>query len=171
MSSGRTTRRLATWLHTLFPALSERWIARHPVARSQDVPWAPADVRPEDARLGLVTTAGVHLAEEPAFGMDDPDGDPGWRVLPADRPASAFRITHDYYDTRAARRDLDVVFPMRRLAELVDAGRLGASTARHAGLMGHIDGRHVETLVRETAPDVAALFRDERADIVLLAPA
>jgi D-proline reductase (dithiol) PrdB len=171
MNAGRMARRLATVLHRLFPALSDRWLARHPVARSVDVPWAPVGMPTSRARLGLVTTAGVHLAGQPAFDMRDPEGDPGWRALPSDPSPDAFAITHDYYDTRAARRDLDVVFPVRRLRELVAAGRLGALTARHAGLMGHVDGAHLVTLVERTAPDVAALFRDERADIVLLAPA
>jgi D-proline reductase (dithiol) PrdB len=119
----------------------------------------------------VVTTAGLHLRQQPAFDMSDPDGDPGWRVLPTDTPSDAYTITHDYYDTRAARRDLEVVFPLQRLRELVAAGRLGALTSGQAGLMGHVDGRHLETLLRETAPALAAFFRDQRADIVLLAPA
>jgi D-proline reductase (dithiol) PrdB len=167
----RLARRLVTRLHALFPALSDRWLARHPVARSADVPWAPVPLPLARARLGFVTTAGVHGTAQPPFDMSDPDGDPGWRTLPADAPPDALTITHDSYDTRAARRDLEVVYPLRRLLELVAAGRLGSLTARHAGLMGHVDGAHVETLVRRTAPEVAALFRDERADIVLLAPA
>lgn len=167
----RLLRRLATAAFARFPGLTERWLDRNPMDVADDVPWTPFHGTLGGARLGLVTTAGVHGADQPAFDMLDPDGDASWRVLDANPPRGTFEITHESYDTRAARQDLDVVFPLRRATELVTAGRLGGLTAKHAGLMGHIDGPLLERLTSETAPAIAQLFRDQRADIVLLAPA
>ena len=167
----RLRRALATRLADRFPSLVDRWLERHPVARSADVPWTPFRGELSRARVGLVTTGGVHLAGQPPFDAEDDDGDPSWRELPARPAPPGFRITHPWYDTRPARADLNLVFPLERLAELAAAGRIGSPVARHAGLMGHVDGRHLATLQRETAPAVARLFRDQRADIVLLVPA
>ena len=167
----RLARRVATALFKRFPSLTERWLARNPVAREDDVPWTPLGRPVASCRVALVTTAGVHTADQRPFDMEDSDGDPGWRPLPGDTPPDGWRITHDYYDTAPARRDLDVVFPLRRLRELAAAGRIGGLVDVHAGLMGHVDGRHVATLRDETAPEVARHLRDQRADLVLLAPA
>jgi len=167
----RLLRRLATAAFARFPGLTERWLDRNPMAVADDVPWTPFTGTLAGARLGLVTTAGVHGTDQPAFDTGDPDGDAGWRVLDGSLQPGAFTITHDYYDTTSARADLDVVFPLRRARELVRAGRLGGLTEQHAGLMGHVDGPLLETLTSETAPAIAEMFRDQRADIVLLAPA
>ena len=73
--------------------------------------------------------------------------------------------------TTAALLDPNVIFPVDRARELVEAGRLGGLVDEHVGLNGHIDGKHVTALVERSAPVIAAHFRDQRADIVLLAPA
>ena len=75
------------------------------------------------------------------------------------------------YLNRAARRDLNVFYPLDRLRELVAAGRLGGLTAQHVSLMGHVEEHHLPTLTGSTAPQIAQLMRDQRADIVLLVPA
>jgi len=167
----RTWRRLTTALFARFPSLVDRWLERHPVERSTDVPWTAFEGEVARARVGLVTTAGVHLRDQRPFDMEDSDGDPSWRRLPSDAPEDALAVTHDYYDTRSARRDVNVVYPGARLHELARAGRVGAVAHTHAGLMGHVDGPHLATLVERTAPRVARSFVDQRADIVLLAPA
>ena len=106
-----------------------------------------------------------------AFDMRDPRGDASHRVLPTGSEPADLTITHDYYDTRAARRDLDVVYPVQRLRELVAAGRLGGLTEQQVSLMGHVEESLLPTLTGQTAPEVARLMRDQRADIVLLVPA
>jgi D-proline reductase (dithiol) PrdB len=163
--------RLLSRLYAAFPALTERWVARHPVAAETDVPWTPLRKPLAECTVAVVTTGGVHLASQPPFDMSDPDGDPGFRVLPADAPDGELVITHDYYDARDARRDRNLVYPVERLAQLAAAGRVGGVASRHVSLMGHVGGRHVETLRRSTAPAVAELLRGLPADVALLVPA
>lgn len=167
----RVKTRLVTALYARFPALARRWLRRHPMPVATDVPWTEASVPLEQARLGLVTTAGVHLRSQQAFDMRNPHGDPSHRVLPTDATPADLTITHDYYDTRAARHDLNVVYPVERLRELVAAGRLGNLTEANVALMGHVEESQLPALTRQTAPEVARLMRDQRADIVLLVPA
>lgn len=168
---GRILRRLTTKLFARFPSLTDRWLAKHPVERVRDVPWTPFDVPLEEARLGLLTSGGVHLDDQLPFDTRDADGDPGWRILPVDTPDERLVISHETYDTTAALLDHDVVYPLRRARELVAAGRLGSLCDEHVGMMGHIQGRHLEPLVERSAPAIAQHFVAQRADLVLLVPA
>ena len=63
-----------------------------------------------------------------------------------------YAITHDDYDHRDADRDLNVVFPVTRLKEMVASGIVGALSERHFAFMGHITGDHVARLTEEFAP-------------------
>ncbi len=79
-------------------------------------------------------------------------------------------ITHDYYDHRAADRDLNCVFPLERLRELSAAGELGGVARRHVGMMGHILGSERRRLVEESAPQIAHLLREDGVDAALASP-
>jgi D-proline reductase (dithiol) PrdB len=120
--------------------------------------------------VAVVTTAGVHHRGQRPFDMEDPDGDPSYRKIDMTKPLSDLMITHDYYDHADADRDLNIVFPAERLRELEAEGVVGKLSHTHYGFMGHIDGRHIHTLVSETAPEVAGLLRAQGVDAVLLVP-
>lgn len=164
---------LVTWIFSRFPWLAERWAARHgaPGDGEEKVPWARLAGPLSRARVALVTTAGIHLKDQQPFDMEDKEGDPSYRVLPSRLPEDAWTITHDYYDSRDALEDVNIVLPLDRLHELAGAGAIGEVSPRHLSFMGHIDGPHVETLLRTTGPEVAGLLAEDGVDAVLLAPA
>ena len=135
------------------------------------LPWAEPRKPLRDAVVAVVTTGGVHRTDQPPFDMADPDGDPTFRELPADSPRDALTITHDYYDHRDARADLNLVLPVGRVRDLVAHGVVAGLHPRVYSFMGHIDGRHVDTLRRETAPEVAARLAAGGVDYALLVPA
>ena len=122
-------------------------------------------------RLALITTGGVHLNSQPPFNMKDPAGDPSFREIPADIAVRELVITHDYYDHSDADIDVNVVFPIERVKDLKRSGDVGTVNDRHFSFMGHITGRHLETLLNETAPRVAAELKKDDVDIVILTPA
>jgi D-proline reductase (dithiol) PrdB len=163
--------RVAVQLFKRVPWLGEQWARRHRFVEATTIPWAPLRTPLDRAVVALVTTAGVHLAADPPFDMEDPDGDPSFRVIPAGAPRAALTITHKYYDHSAADRDLNVVLPIDRLGELRDAGRIGAIAPRIYSFMGHVDGRHLGTLIERTAPDVAGRLVADGAEAVFLTPA
>jgi D-proline reductase (dithiol) PrdB len=119
--------RVLAALYGRLPLLSTLAARRWSVG-SSTIPWAPARVPLPEASIALVTSAGVHLGRDPPFDMS-PDGDAGFRVIPGDARSHDLTITHDYYDHRAADRDVNCVFPLDRLRELAAAGRVGASRA------------------------------------------
>jgi D-proline reductase (dithiol) PrdB len=167
----RVKNRWLAALATAFPSVGERFAAGYRAERVEGgVPWAPVRKPLAASTIALVTTAGVHHRDQPPYDMRDRDGDPSFRELDLARPLDSLMITHDYYDHSDADRDLNVVLPVERLRELAAAGEIGGVARLAYGFMGHITGRHLETLKATTAPRVAAAVKRAGADAVLLAP-
>lgn len=165
--AGRAVARLLFSL----PWVQRRWARRYRSVESAEVPWSPLRKPLAECRVALVTTAGVHLADDVPFDMGDPQGDPSFRAIPSGAAAESLRITHDYYDHRSADRDPNVVFPLHALRQLQAEGRVGPSAERFFSLMGHIEGPHLKRLVQDTAPAVAAALRAQAVDIAVFTPA
>jgi D-proline reductase (dithiol) PrdB len=163
--------RIAVQLFKHAPWLAARWARGHRFVEGDEIPWAPLRKPLREATVTMVTTAGVHLRSDPPFDMDDPDGDPSFRAIPSTADRAELVITHKYYDHSAADRDLNVVLPIDRLRELAAEGVVGGIGPTFYGFMGHIDGRHVKTLIEVTAPTVAGRLRADRVDAVFLTPA
>jgi len=129
----------------------------------------PPFVRPKrplpESRISLVTTGGVHLAGGPRFDIDDPAGDCSYREIPTH--AEVLTWTHAYHRPDEG-SDLDAVFPLWTLRDLVSAGEVGALNHRHFSFMGAI---HEAGPLRErTAPEVADKLVEDGVDAVLLTP-
>ena len=106
-----------------------------------------------------------------AANMQDSEGDPSFRAINAATISRDYRITHDYYDHSDAEKDLNIVLPLERLRELQQEGIIGKLADTHYSFMGHIDGRHIATLIGRTAKQVVKNLKRDNVDIVLLTPA
>ena len=153
-----------------FPSLGKRVSDAFSTVQTRGVPWTPPRKLLSECKVALVTTAGVHHRDQPPFDMHDREGDPSFRVIDAFRPASDLMITHDYYNHSDADQDINIVFPVERLKELEREGVIGQAARFHYAFMGHIVGRHIKTLVNESAPDVTGKLKADAIDIVLLTP-
>lgn len=170
MGVSRLKNRLLAKVFTTFPSLAERWGKRLEF-HGGEIPWSEPRKPLHEAVVALVTTGGVHLTTQEPFDMTDPDGDPTFREVPVDALRSSLAITHDYYDHRDAERDVNLVLPLDRLGEMVAAGVLGGLHGVAYSFMGHIGGPHLETLQKESAPEVARKLADAKVDYALLVPA
>ncbi|WP_033423381.1 glycine/sarcosine/betaine reductase selenoprotein B family protein [Geopsychrobacter electrodiphilus] len=168
----RLKNRFLARLTTRFPALAQRFIAAYqPQETEGAIPWVQPAVSLRQAKLALVTTSGIHHRNQLPFDMGDVDGDPSYRVLNGEELFYDFQITHDYYDHTDAEKDPNIIFPLDRLRELVSEGVLGRLAQTHYAFMGHIDGRHIATLLDKTAREVAERLKADEVDLVLLTPA
>lgn len=167
---GRLKNRLLAKLLTRFPKLLDRIIEKTETFEVHGIPWTPLKKPLSVSKVAIVTTAGVHLKSQTPFNMQDANGDPSYREIPLAAPREEYTITHDYYDHTDADKDLNIVFPIDRLKEMKEAGAIGALAETNYGFMGHIDGPHIETLIKKTAPEVAARMRKEGIDVALLTP-
>ena len=170
MSLSRLKNRAIAKVITTFPSLSRRLIEAYHPWESEDIPWTPVRKPLAESTLALVTTSGVHHRNQEPFDMHDKEGDPSYRVIDLGRPLSSLMITHDYYDHSDADKDVNIVFPVERLQELAGERVIGRLAPRAYSFMGHIDGRHITTLVEGTGPEVAERIVADGADAVLLTP-
>jgi len=138
-----------------------------------DVAWTPLRTPLWTCRVALLTSAGIAPRDTAPFDQqgerDNPWwGDPSWRRLPSDVTEADVRVCHLHIDHRPIEDDLDVALPLRRLAELVDDGVVGAVSDSHYSIMGYVlDARE---LVEVTAPEIAADLVAHEVDLVVLVP-
>lgn len=118
-----------------------------------------------ESRLALVSTGGVHLPDQQRFDIDDYLGDCSYREIPA--TATDLTWTHAYYRPEEE-TDLDSVFPLWTVRDLVVKGAVGELNRRHFSFMGAIHDSG--PLMEETAPEVAAKLAEDGVDAALLTP-
>lgn len=171
MSTKTWKDRILAKLFTRFPTLVERWAKSQDFIVKLDTPWALLSKDLKECRIALVTTAGLHLRSQPPYDMEDREGDPTFREIPSWARPEDLMITHNYYDHRDADQDVNVVLPMQRLRELEAEGVIEGIASRHFSFMGHIIGRHIDTLTKRTGPEVARMLKDDGVDAVFLTPA
>ena len=168
----RFKNRLIAKVITRYPSLAQRFItAYEPWESGEAVPWAPPQKPLAECKLALVTTSGVHHSEQEPFDMQDSEGDPSFRTIDAATISGGYKITHDYYDHSDAEKDLNIIFPLQRLQELQQEGVIAQLADTHYSFMGHIDGRHIATLIGQAAQEVVKRLKQDQVDVVLLTPA
>lgn len=146
------------------------FLKAYPWRRIDPVPRTVLSKPLAECKAGLVTSAGFHTPEQPAFNQDLKGGDYSFREIPDDVPLDRLIESHrsQSFDHEGLQRDPNLVFPRDRLRELAARGIIGRVNHRHLSFMGSIvaPGR----LIRETAPAAAALFKQDQVDLALLAP-
>jgi D-proline reductase (dithiol) PrdB len=113
--------------------------------------------------VALATAAGVHLKSQERFNLA---GDFTWRKIPSDTPVDQLMVSHGGYDNSDVNKDINCMFPIERIHELVKAGLIKAEAPYHAGFMG--GGGNVEKFTNETGPAIAQMLKDEGVDAALI---
>ena len=131
------------------------------------VPFTPFDGDLSRANVSIVTAAGVHLRDQEPFNIGDDLGDLSYRVMGDEITSVDLMVTHDHYDHADADEDVNVVFPIDILLELVDEGFIGGIARKHVGFMGYT--MRLKDMYEQTAPAIAdEIDKGSRADVVLL---
>jgi D-proline reductase (dithiol) PrdB len=131
------------------------------------VPFTPFDGDLQRTNVALVTAGGVHLREQEPFNIADELGDLTYRVFPDDVDSAQLMVTHHHYDHTDADRDINVVFPIDVLRDLVAEGFIGGVARKHVGYMGYT--MQLKAMYEGTAPQIAnEIDRGGRADVVVL---
>ncbi|MBM4762969.1 hypothetical protein GNT69_11875 [Bacillus sp. B15-48] len=136
----------------------------HPI--EGDIPFTVYKKSMSESKVAFVTTAGVHLKTQDVFDVEA--GDPTVRLIPAECSEDELMISHTHYDRSDADQDINCVFPITRLKELVEERVIGSIAPTHYGLMGYIPD--TKPLVNQSIPLIVKQLQDEKVDAVILNP-
>ncbi len=149
---------------------------RGPFPDEDEPVWAPFEKRLAQARIALLTSAGLYLKDsQPSFDLEreqtHPEwGDPTWRAIPTTASAENIGVAHLHIDDEDLRADPEIALPAHLLAELAGEGVIGGTVAEHISVMGYQD-RNLREWQHRTAPELVAHLRGQAADGLILAPA
>jgi len=117
-----------------------------------------------ERKVVILSTAGLHRRNDRPFGVGAND----YRIIASDTPSSEIVMSHvsSNYDRTGYQQDINVVFPLQRLKELVEAGEIGSVAQYNYSFMGATDPTAMEKRARE----LAHIMKSEGVDAVLLVP-
>jgi D-proline reductase (dithiol) PrdB len=146
------------------------FLKAYPWRRIDPVPWTPLRRPLAQSRLALVSSAGFVAPGQAPFDESIRGGDPSFRTIDGGAEVRSLIDTHrsESFDHTGLQADPNLAFPLDRLRELQERGRLGTLNHRHLSFMGSITapGR----LVRDTAPEAAQWLAEDHVDCALFVP-
>ena len=133
-------------------------------------PWTPLKKPLGECKVAIVTSSGLIRKSDTPFDLSNPEGDPSYRVIPADTNPRELTFSHvsTNWDRTGFAMDVNVIFPLHRLKELVSEGFIGSLAQNYYAFMGAIF--NVEPLIASSAPDVGRQLADAGVDIALMVP-
>jgi D-proline reductase (dithiol) PrdB len=157
----------------LRPGLWQTINERYPGSMIEKADYVPlAELRKplSEARLTMISSCGVHAKIDPPLDVCHPFGDFRFRRVPSSARQQDLIIHQLKYPHDDADLDINVIFPIERLQEVVSDGVLGGLTQNFFSFIGY--NMDPERFERTVAHDIAeAVLHEERADAALLVPA
>ena len=118
--------------------------------------WTPLKKPLNECRVAFITAGGIHNKNQKPYHTA---GDWTYREIPSDTPSSELMVTHGGFDNSDINKDVNAMFPIDRLHELVDEGYIGGLVPTFFGFMG--GGGNVEKFREETGPEIARRLKEE----------
>ncbi len=132
-----------------------------------DTPITPLTKPLQECKLALITTGGLHLKTDKPFDTKLIEGDCSYRLLPGNVRHEDIMVTHESYDHKFINADINCVFPIDRMREYVQEGRIKSLSEEHYSFMGHI---YVTGHLLENSKKVGNRLKELGVDIAFLTP-
>lgn len=118
-----------------------------------------------EMRFALVTTAGLHYRDDPAFELADAT----FRPIDGQEDPDNLVMSHSSvnFDKTGFAEDVNLVFPLGRFRELVQSGIIGSLADVHYSFMG---AGLLPSAYENSASQVAGLLKQDKVDAVFLTP-
>jgi hypothetical protein len=150
--------------------LSQGYDQSYAWAHFDDVPFTPLKKPLAESRITLISTGEIAIRFDPDT-EDDPMEETQigniYSIPSAIDPDRLYSHSYSYDRFATTLDDLNSFFPVTRLHEAVESGRLGSMAARlHSG---HYTYSQRKTLERD-APEVLKRCREDGVDIAVLVP-
>ena len=115
-----------------------------------------------ECKVAFITAGGIHKKSQTPFNTS---GDFSYRVIEFDTPSSELMVTHGGFDNSDINKDVNAMFPLDRLRELVDRGVIGSLAPTMFGFMG--GGGNVDKFRETTGPEIARRLKEQDVDVVV----
>ncbi len=117
-----------------------------------------------DRRVAMISTAGLHRRGDRPFSLGSDD----YRLIPGDIKANDLVMSHvsTNFDRTGFQQDLNVIFPLDRLREMVRREEIGSVANFHYSFMGATEPEKMEQTVRK----LASMLKKDEVNSVLLVP-
>ena len=136
-----------------------RWVV------NDGAPWTPLAKPVDRCKVALLSSGGVHCADQPPFHYRD---DTSMRMVPKDARVEDLRVSHFGYRTEDAAADPNCVFPLQRMREMEAEGVIGELADPAYTCMGGIySARRVR---KELAPVVVESAARAGVDLFFMVP-
>lgn len=151
-------------------AIIKSMISRAP---REPVPWTPLRRPLGEATVTLVSTAGISLANDAPFDAEAERrnpwwGDPSYRMIPRTATETDVVVSHLHIDPAYIQDDLNVAFPLARLAEFEHEARIGRSAPSHYSFMGYL--LDPSEFLASAVPAIIAHMKREDVDAAIFVP-
>lgn len=150
--------------------LSQGYAKPYEWAHFEDIPFTKLTKPLSECRVALVSTSDVAVRKLEGEGRDKSQEDlvGSAYVVPTDTPANLLFSRQEHYDQHATHLDdVNSYFPITRLQEKVNQGRLKSIAPRcHGVYTAYSKNRTLEV----DAPEVLRRCREDEVDIAVLTP-
>ena len=150
--------------------LLEVWTKQAP---GSPIPWTPLPKPLSQCTVALLSSGGIALKSDRPFDQEGERrnpwwGDPSYRIIPSTAREQDIEVYHLHINPDFARRDLNCLLPIQRLAELQAAGEVGEVAPSHYSIMGYLPSP--DEMLARSVPAIIQHLKQERVDVLLLVP-
>ncbi|MGD2124655.1 MAG: glycine/sarcosine/betaine reductase selenoprotein B family protein [Desulfobacteraceae bacterium] len=155
---------LAAWVRTFIPEGDFEG----------SIPWTPLSKPLNRATIALVTSAGISRNSDPPFDMEREKREPLWgdrsyRAIPKGTAEKEIDVNHLHINTTYIRKDMNVMLPLKRMAEFEQEGIIGRLADTAYSYYG-FQWQNTDFLEQAIEP-MSKKMQSEEVDAVLLTPA
>ena len=127
--------------------------------------WISQSKPVSEMRMALITTAGLHFRDDPAFEFTDAT----FRPISGDEDSNSLMMSHSSvnFDRSGFAEDVNLVFPIDRFRELASEDKIGSLADVHYSFMG---AGLMPEAYEQSASQVAGLLKQDQVDAVFLTP-
>lgn len=162
----------AAWVVQARPHLQARdyqaAFANYPYPGFADAPWTEPTKHLKQARVALVSAAGITVSGQAPFDDAHLEGDHSFRWFAGCGPLSNWQIHHPHYDHASAEQDYNTVFPLDIMRQLQMLGEIGSVAPRQVSFMGYV--LDAAAWLNHSVPAIAEGLKDDGVDAALLVP-
>jgi len=138
------------------------------------IPWTPLSKSLDRATVALITSAGISLKSDSPFDMEREKQEPTWgdrsyREIPRGTTEKDIAVNHLHINTNYIKQDINVMLPLKRMAEFEQEGIIGRLADTAYSYYG-FQWQSTDFL-KEAVQPMAKKMKEEGVDAVLLTPA